>query len=347
MSIKLIEKLKFTKPKLAIFLFSVFVGSGAITYLLLTLADPRFSGDVKESPVIAQGEFIAQPSSDVLNFLLLGHGGPGHQGGSLMDSIIVLSIDTKNKKAVMVSVPRDLWIEGRKINEGFTAGGYDLLKHEVSTVTGIFPDNYIAIDFDAFVRAVNQLGGVDAQISKRYEDAYYPIRGRENETCGKSAEEFAKLHQKYSGYQLEIQFECRYEHIVFEPGVKHMDGDTALKYVRSRHGDGDFGRSERQFVILNAMLDKIISLEVLKNFGPVFDNLMHFVDTNMDVSQIKGIAQFLTSPKDYQLTSLHLTDANVLRNAKGSSGQFILLSRDGVDVWSGVRAYIKSEYDKN
>ena len=135
-----------------------------------------------------------------------------------------------------------------------------------------------------------------------------------------------------------------YEDIVFEPGVKHMDGDTALKYVRSRHGDGDFGRSERQFVVLNAVLDKIISLEVLEKFGPIFDNLMHFVNTNMDVVQIKGMAEFLVNPQDYKVTSLHLTDTNALKQGTSSSGAFILLPKEGVDKWSGVKKYISSEY---
>ena len=241
----------------------------------------------------------------------------------------------------MVSVPRDTWIEGRKINEGYVAGGYDLLKHQVETVTGIFPENYVSIDFDRFVGIIDALGGVDPNIPQAYEDPFYPIRGRENDTCGFSPQKFAELHQKYSGYQLETQFTCRYEDFKFSPGVMHMDGALALKYVRSRHGDGDFGRSGRQFVILTAIKDKLLSFKGVKNIGAVVDELDGFVTTNMGVDEIKGLASFLASEPDYDLTSLHLTDENVLQDAKGPAGQFILNPRGG---FSAVQAFIKSKY---
>ncbi|MBI2103828.1 LCP family protein [Candidatus Woesebacteria bacterium] len=318
----------------------VFLLSGSVTYIILSVKGIFVKSPPSTQIVVAE-ENPPILTEGALNFVLLGHGGPGHQAGDLMDAIILISVGTKMKEALVVSIPRDLWIEGRKINEGYVAGGFDLIKHQVRVVTGILPEYYVAIDFDQYVRLINTLGGVDVQVPKTYEDRYYPIRGREIDTCGKSAEEFAELHQKYSGYQLEIQFECRYEQLKFEPGLTKMDGDTALKYVRSRHGDGDFGRSQRQFVMLDAIKDKVLSLEIIPKFGAVFDELTKLVRTNLSVSQIKSIADLFTNPDEYKIIPLHLTDENVLRQGKSSTGAFILLPREGVDKWTDVQFFIQ------
>jgi anionic cell wall polymer biosynthesis LytR-Cps2A-Psr (LCP) family protein len=277
-----------------------------------------------------------------INILLLGHGGPGHSGGDLMDSIILLSIDTQNKKALTVSIPRDTWIESRKINEGYVAGGYSLLLHQVEVVTGIFPENYVSIDFERYQNMIDALGGLDVNVPASYEDPFYPIRGEENNTCGFSAEKFAELHQLYSGYQLETQFTCRYEHLNYSIGVNHMDGATALKYVRSRHGDSDFGRSKRQFIILSAIVDKMLSFKGIRSLTDVIDELSKMVQTNLDINELKGVVSFLASDSDYAITQLNLTDENVLENGKSATGQYVLLPKDG--SFSTTINYIQQNY---
>ncbi len=334
-------------PLYILVVFLAFVLTTCLTYIFLSLNQVSVMKQDVMQVAQADDRTVSDLPDGVLNFVLLGHGGPGHQAGDLMDSIILISADTKNKKALVVSIPRDLWIEGRKINEGYVSGGFDLIKNQTRVVTRLLPENYIAVDFDQYVRLINSLGGVDVQIPKAYEDRYYPIRGREIDTCGKSPAEFASLHQKYSGYQLEIQFECRYETIKFDPpaggGTVHMNGDTALKYVRSRHGDGDFGRSERQFTVLTAIKDKVLSLEVIPKFGAVFDELIKLVRTNMNVAQIKSIASLFTNSDEYKIITLHLTDENVLREGKSSTGAFILLPREGVDRWTGIQSFIREK----
>lgn len=324
----------------------LFALSILLTYSILGQIKTR---NASTSSIHAAPKDVVVPTNteNKVNFVLLGHGGAGHQAGDLMDSIILVSADTKEKKVLAVTIPRDLFIEGRKMNEGFVAGGYDLIKHQVNVVTGVQPDHYVSIDFDRFVTMINILGGVDAKITKPYEDRHYPIRGREVDTCGKTPEEFAELHQKYSGYQLEIQFECRYEHIKFDPGTAHMDGATALKYVRSRHGDGDFGRSERQLVILAAIKDKVMSLEIITKFGKLFEQLFATVKTNLGVSEIQTLAGLFVNPDEYKVTQIQLTDANVLTSGKGPAGQFILMPRDGFDKWTGVQNYIQDQVKSN
>jgi len=185
-------------------------------------------------------------NADSYNVLLLGKGGSGHSGGDLADSIIVVHIETdsdsKDKKAVLISIPRDFWFYGHKLNADPS------IRDAVTAITGLSIDSQIQIDFGSFVSAIDKMGGIEITIPKPYTDNYYPIRGLENELCGFSPEKVAELHNNYSGFNLEKQFTCRYETIYFDTGRSEIDGETALKYVRSRHGDGDFGRSERQFV---------------------------------------------------------------------------------------------------
>ena len=67
-------------------------------------------------------------------------------------------------------------------------------------------------------------------------------------------------------------FPCRYEHLHFNTGVQHMDGKTALKYVRSRHAlqdGGDFGRASRQQRFLSAVKDKVLSVTFIPKIVPL------------------------------------------------------------------------------
>jgi LCP family protein required for cell wall assembly len=146
------------------------------------------------------------------NFLLFGYGGGQHEGTYLTDTIIVLHVDKKNKKAVLLSIPRDLWVPipttsgeayHSKINavyqmELFPQNYPDVnkkyfgdkkdaafFKHLISLVIGQKIDYYASIDFKGFEKAIDALGGVDVMVDKSFVDEEYPIDGKENDLCGK------------------------------------------------------------------------------------------------------------------------------------------------------------------
>lgn len=328
------------KILIAVFGISIVAIAASLTYVFLI--NKSFLPKALETRVVANREFAesVKESKKPVSFVLLGHGGSGHSGGDLMDSIILVTADLDSKKALVVSVPRDLFIEGRKVNEGFVAGGYDLVKHQVNTITGYLPEHYVSVDFDSFKKLIDLLGGIEVKVPKLYEDKYYPIKGEEINLCGKSPEEVARLHTLYSGYQLETQFECRYEMLRFEPGTVHMSGDTALKYVRSRHGDGDFGRSERQFVVLEALKSKVLSLQIIPKFGPVFKEMVNVVKTDLSARDIAALAELFHDPESYDIKTIHLTSENVLTDGKGPAGQYILLPREGRDKWTQIKNFV-------
>lgn len=271
-------------------------------------------------------------NAESFNVVLQSYGGIGHSGGSLADSIILVHVDSspelaEGKKVVLISIPRDFWFSGQKLNANPS------IKDAVASITGLSVKNYISVDFDSFIRAINKLGGVEVDIPKPYTDNFYPVRGLENELCGFSPEKVASLHQKYSGFNLEKQFTCRYETIHFDIGKTTMDGQTALKYVRSRHGDGDFGRSERQFFLLKGLLYKNLSVsEIL--------DMSNIVKTSLTTNEIKSLVKLFGNPLDYEIKTIHLSDANVLTASKSSAGAYILIPRAGIGNFDEIKKFI-------
>ena len=175
-----------------------------------------------------------------------------------------------------------------------------LIKKAISDITGLTIDNFVTVDFTGFTRGIDILGGVVVDVQKTFDDFEYPIEGKEKELCGRDAE-FVQIEKFLKpGFdpgekqqlfkdkpELEVFFKnitdepkdafpCRYERLHFDAGRVFMNGETALKYVRSRHSsqDGtDFGRSERQQQFFKAVKDKAISLGIITKIIPLLDEL--------------------------------------------------------------------------
>jgi len=356
--------------KLAASLFVIFFIGIGLSFLFFRLStssyDPKESGNKKAT--LPPTPIVDTP--DTFNVLLLGYGGAGHSGGGLTDSITLANVDTKEKKVALVSIPRDLWIalpvdydnkQNYKINAAYAIGGDDnkypnkkpfyrgedgggeLAKYAASIVTGIEVDYYLSVDFAGLVDAIDLLKGIEVDVKHPFDDYFYPVKGLENETCGISNEDITEFHQKYSGFQLEKQFECRYEHLHFEKGTQQMDGETALKFVRSRHSDqygGDFARSERQHEILIAIKDKLITLDAISQTSTLFNKLVGSVHTDLDKDALRDMLTVFGSPGEYAVAHIYLTEDNVFYSSTSSGGQYILVPREGVNSWDGVHKYI-------
>ena len=234
-----------------------------------------------------------------VNLLLLGIGGGNHDGPLLSDTIIYANLDIKDSKITLVSLPRDLWsndLEGR-INSAYAkgeakkkGGGLFLAKTVVGKIIGQPIDYALVIDFSGFIKAVDLMGGLDVDVERTFDDYQYPIEGNENEFCGHTEEEI-KTYVASNSAESDLPnfFPCRYEHLYFEKGEQHMDGETALKFVRSRHAKGeegtDFARSQRQEKIIRAFRDKAFSLKIIGNPSKVFNlynTLKDSVDTDIE-----------------------------------------------------------------
>jgi len=299
----------------------------------VTPTESRFNFEISPAP---SGQF---------NLLLLGQGDPSHEGSNLTDSMMVLHLDTNNKTASLIFIPRDLWVS-YKINEAYSRGGLKLAEEAVSFVTGLPIENAILIDFNGFIQAIDSIGGIEVTVAKAFDDYFYPVQGKELEICDKTPEEVAQLSATLSGFELEKQFPCRFENIHFDAGKTHMDGTTALKFARSRHSaqsGSDFDRGKRQQAILIGIKDKLLSLDALKNVDEFFNQMVKLVKTDLDLEGVKAIAALIIDPKEYKISQIIPSEENVLVASKSPSGQAILLPKAGENNWDSFRDFIKSQ----
>jgi anionic cell wall polymer biosynthesis LytR-Cps2A-Psr (LCP) family protein len=367
-----VKKQNIKKAILIVMFSGALCGAIITTYFYSKFSKTQIKKNPEEKSVLLSSPDDPKiQNNKIVNVLLLGYGGAGHDGGLLTDSIIVLNIDTEKHLVNLISIPRDLWIAlpvdwdyslNSKINEAYSAGGNDskyankkpefrgekgrgeMAKYAAQVVVDMPINYFIAVDFTGLMKAIDLLGGIETDIPVTFDDYFYPIKGLENETCGKSPEEIVELHQKYSGFNLEKQFECRYEHIHFDKGKQLIKGEEALKFVRSRHSDqsgGDFARSVRQFVVLNAIKDKIITLEIIPKADPLFDRLVSSVRTDLGSSTIKSFINLIGNFDSYSIKQISLTEENVLKVSQGPQGQFILIPKEGINKWEGVHNFVR------
>lgn len=350
-------------------LFVLFLGlfaAGIVIKLILTL--------VNYAPVAYQVAFnkdIDLKTQDQrVNILLLGIGGGSHEGPNLTDTIIFASIDPKNNKVVMITLPRDLWVPDlrAKINYAYASGeagnkdkGLLLAKTAVGRILGQKIDYGFRIDFNGFIKAVDELGGLDINIERSFDDYAYPLSGKEDELCGAEKDAVASMSaQIATGSATEFDlFPCRYEHLHFDKGVQHMDGATALKYVRSRHALGpegsDFARSIRQERVINAFKDKVFSIGTLLNplkLANLYDAFYGSIDTDITKNEYDDFVKLAQKMKG-AVTKNYVIDTgdeasgrpDLLVNPPISQDQFggawVLIPKAGPGNYSQIQAYVK------
>jgi LCP family protein required for cell wall assembly len=343
-------KIKISKSQIKFILIyiGVFILGFALTYSILSYSKifKNFTHATSGTPG-AQSDINFAPANNVENekgvydTVLLGYGGAGHAGSLLTDSIIVVHVNTNTKTAALISIPRDLWVNGNhKINAEASINGFQNEGGVIKNVTGLNINYFVAVDFSGFEKLIDNLGGIAVDVPKTFDDYFYPIAGAENDTCGKTAEEIIALKAKYSDAALEMQFTCRYEHIHFDKGPVNLDGTTALKFVRSRHGDSDFGRSERQFAVLKGILAKLISLHALDKTAGTINILLSIIRTNLNPEQIGSLLEVVGDTGQYKITEIHLTTDNLLNEGKSADGAYILYPKAGMFNFTDIRNYI-------
>ncbi|PKL36645.1 hypothetical protein CVV38_01945 [Candidatus Peregrinibacteria bacterium HGW-Peregrinibacteria-1] len=156
----------------------------------------------------------------------------GGKNGNLMDTMIFAHVDENNGTVKMISIPRDLHYQGRKINSFPYFYGMPEFKRALTKITGYEVHKYIVVDMYAFIDVVDLLGGIDITLERALIDPSY--RTVDNGVVG-------TLH--------------------YEPGTYHLGGVEALRLARSRKTSSDFARAERQQQILEAIQAKA------RNFG--------------------------------------------------------------------------------
>lgn len=220
------------------------------------------AGNIKES--IEYDE-----ASGNVNILIIGI--DDVEGVHRSDTIAFCTVDIDNKIVRLMSIPRDtrVQIEGhgwQKINHAYAYGKEKLLEKTVVNYLGMPVNYHVIVNYQSFPEIVDLIGGVDINVAKRL--SY-------NDNAGKL-------------------------HININKGLQHMDGHTALGYVRFRHDAlGDIGRVRRQQKFLAAILDKAKSPEMISELPSIAKQLLKLVNSNMSPTQAIQLASYLKDiPRD-------------------------------------------------
>lgn len=197
------------------------------------------SPDASSQPVTNQ-QHVDPLANRKINILVLGIDQRKNDIGR-SNVTCVMTVDTGSKTVSMLWVPRDSRVqipgyEWNKIGHAYSYGGPQLSKQTVANLLGIPIDYYIAVNMDGFQKVIDALGGVDINVDKRM---YYYDPYDEGEVDNNGL-------------------------IDIKPGMQHMDGNTALQYVRFRHDEmGDIGRIERQQKFAKALLADIVNPNII------------------------------------------------------------------------------------
>ena len=307
---------------------------------------------------------LKKGDQNVINILLLGIGGGKHEGPNLSDTIIFASLNIKDSKVTLVSLPRDIWsfdIDS-KINTAYAkgeakkkGGGLLLAKSVISKIIGQNIDYGVVIDFSGFVKAVDLMGGLDFEVERSFDDFEYPIAGKEDDPCDNKPEDLEKLATASS--QLNA-FPCRYQHLNFDKGLTHMNGETALKFVRSRHAKGeegtDFARSQRQEKVIKAFMDKAFSLQIIVNPAKLiglYNAVEQSVDTDIAENEFDDFIKLAQRFQKAKIQSV-VIDYGDQENDRGGllthppiireyNFEWVLIPRSGNDDYSEIHEFIR------
>lgn len=304
-----------------------------------------------------------------INVLLLGIGSNQADEPDLTDTIIFASINVNKNTVSLISIPRDLWMPdlNNKINTAYVIGelnkkGLSLAKNEVSKIVGQPIQYGLRLNFNGFMKAVDLIGGLDISVDRAFDDYSYPLAGKEDDPCGHTDTEIASLSaQIASGSASEFDaFPCRYIHIHFDKGLNHMDGKTALEFVRSRHAEGiegtDFARSARQEKIIKSFKNKLLSPTTL--FNPVklvglYATIKSNIDTDIPQDQLDDFIRLGGKLRNAKIESAVIDygdpqtkRAGLLMHPDVSSNykyEWVLIPRIGNGSFQEIQGYVDCE----
>lgn len=254
-----------------------------------------------------------------VNILVLGiDQRENEEGPWRTDTMILVSVDPVARTAVMLSLPRDLWVtipgfrEDRINNAhffgdafGYPGGGPALAKKTVQYFLGVPVPYYVRVNFTAFEKLVDLIGGIDIDVPQEINDPEYPER---------------------NGYG--------YDPLYIPAGRQHMNGELALKYARFRHDDkGDFGRAQRQQQVIRAIFAQVLSANKFYELLPKAPQLVatfgEAVQTDLTLDQALRLAKLAVQMKE-DLKGEVIDERMVLFSTTPDGQQVLIPVRDEI-----------------
>jgi LCP family protein required for cell wall assembly len=216
-----------------------------------------------------------------LNVLLLGSDKRPQDPVWRTDVIMVVLIDQANGRAAILSLPRDLYVNiptrgWDRINIAdfwgeytkYPGGGPGLLSRVIADNFGLRVTKYARVNFEGFQQIVDTVGGIDVNVPCALNDDF-----------------------------VDATSPTGYRHFQVEAGPQHMDGATALMFVRQRHGSGDISRTQRQQRVIFALREKLLSPGIVPKIPLLYAQLQNVIETNFGTLDLPGLVQIGTLVK--------------------------------------------------
>ncbi|MGM9582021.1 MAG: LCP family protein [Anaerovibrio sp.] len=245
-----------------------------LAFIVAAVAGALFASSslFEEKPVAKKTEMMT-PGDKTIVMLMGVDEREGDVGRS--DTLMIATLDPKKKKAAILSIPRDtrVKIPGHgfdKINAAYAYGGHKLTQSTVENLLGVEMEHYVLINVNAFTKIIDAIGGVDINVEKRM---YYEDPWDDN-----------------GGLVINLY-----------PGQQHMDGRTAITYVRYRDEEGDIGRIARQQKFMQAVMDKLTSPAIIPRIPAIIGEVVDCINTDLSVKQM---IEFMSALKDAQTKGL-------------------------------------------
>ncbi len=313
--------------KFILFAFLIYFLFSLVLSFRVAFSQQAFNTALGKLPIINQLKNIFNPAAlsgherDRINILLMGIGGAKHEGGYLTDTIMLVSYRPSTHEAVLISIPRDLYIKipgngWRRINYAsaygelhhYPGGGGALTAKTIEQTLGIQVDYWARIDFSGFQQLIDDLDGIDVYVDRSFSDTQYPTADFGVQT------------------------------ISFQRGWEHMDGRRALQFARSRHGNNgegsDFARSKRQQKILLAVKDKILSWGLLSRpdkLYKIYRDIERHLQTNISFNNLSSLLPLVKKIDFHHLRHYVIDDSpgGLLKPITTEDGAQVLVPKSG------------------
>ncbi len=273
---------------------SYIVLSGIYDWASFKYAQHQQTNSAKpQKPPIAP-QFVDKRFEDYTNILLVGVDDTPVEGvaesGRYADAIMLVSMDHKNKQIRFLSLPRNIKtaIPGRKdadyLSFTYYYGGSLLTVDTVSKMLNIPITQYITLDRKSLVKFIDAIGGIDLYVES----------------------------------DMNYQDPASKTNIHLNKGYQHLDGDMSQQYLRFRTDDlGDIGRVQRQQKFLKALMDKMLSWQIVPNLPMVVDIMENSMDTNIDITDISSLIDIINTLSTNQI------EIKMLPGNFGKDGEWI------------------------
>lgn len=315
----------------------------AISFLDQKSSQTERTFTVKKSGTLSNIIFLSLVSDDSeesklppkINFLLLGAPGQGNSAPNLTDTIMLATLKPQDKKIYFFSIPRDLYARigesqnFSKINSLYELGKIknpaspaEYIIKTVEIVTNEKIDYFLTLDLVAIKKIVDDLGGLNVNVSETVNDPQFP-------TANNSYETFR-----------------------IDKGWRYFDGETTLKYLRTRHSlNGDFDRMRRQQDIVEAFRKKIFGLNIIWDFPKIlkiYSDLEKHITTNIDIRETKPIYKTLKTilPENLTYKVINSSDTNnlvITTNIPLGNGIIasIVEPNNGLENYEEIQKFVK------